>query len=69
MYLVTGYDVTEALAEIREIGERSGLEIEVFAQGALCYSISGRCLMSIIRIVGDGRVEMSRLPFVSTRTV
>lgn len=35
-----------SLAEIREIGRNSGLEIEVFAQGALCYSISGRCLMS-----------------------
>ncbi|MDR1612675.1 MAG: U32 family peptidase [Planctomycetota bacterium] len=34
------------LPEIRRVKERSGLEIEVFAQGALCYSISGRCLMS-----------------------
>ena len=35
-----------SLAEIRQIGGVEGLEIEVFAQGALCYSISGRCLMS-----------------------
>ncbi len=35
-----------SLAEIREIGAKAGLEIEVFAQGALCYSISGRCLLS-----------------------
>ena len=35
-----------SLAEITAIGKGSGLEIEVFAQGALCYSISGRCLMS-----------------------
>ncbi|MDR0361473.1 MAG: U32 family peptidase [Planctomycetota bacterium] len=34
------------LPEIRRVKERSGVEIEVFAQGALCYSISGRCLMS-----------------------
>lgn len=35
-----------SLAEITEIGKNSGIEIEAFAQGALCYSISGRCLMS-----------------------
>jgi collagenase-like PrtC family protease len=35
-----------SLREITNIGKSSGLEIEVFAQGALCYSISGRCLMS-----------------------
>lgn len=35
-----------SLAEIRELASLDGLEIEVFAQGALCYSISGRCLLS-----------------------
>lgn len=35
-----------ALSEIRAIKEKAGIEVEVFAQGALCYSISGRCLMS-----------------------
>lgn len=36
-----------SLAEITEIGRAAPeLEIEVFAQGALCYSISGRCLLS-----------------------
>lgn len=35
-----------ALSEIRLIKEKSAIEIEVFAQGALCYSVSGRCLMS-----------------------
>lgn len=35
------------LEEIRLIvASADGVEIEVFAQGALCYSISGRCLMS-----------------------
>ena len=35
-----------SLREITQIARNCGLEIEVFAQGALCYSISGRCLMS-----------------------
>ncbi|MCC8107906.1 MAG: U32 family peptidase [Planctomycetes bacterium] len=36
-----------SLAEIVAIGKAApDLEIEVFAQGALCYSISGRCLLS-----------------------
>ena len=35
-----------SLAEIREIREKTGLEIECFIHGALCYSYSGQCLMS-----------------------
>ncbi len=36
-----------SLAEIIRIGQSEpNLQIEVFAQGALCYSISGRCLLS-----------------------
>lgn len=35
-----------ALSEIQAIHAKSDIELEVFAQGALCYSISGRCLMS-----------------------
>ncbi|MFH1682727.1 MAG: U32 family peptidase [Candidatus Woesearchaeota archaeon] len=35
-----------ALEDIREIKEKSGLEIEVFIHGARCISLSGRCLMS-----------------------
>ena len=35
-----------SLAEIREIVNNSGMEIEVFAHGALCVSYSGQCLMS-----------------------
>ena len=34
------------LNEIRHIADLSGLEIEVFAHGALCVSYSGQCLMS-----------------------
>ena len=35
-----------SLAEIKPIVEKSGVEIEVFAHGALCVSYSGQCLMS-----------------------
>jgi len=35
-----------SLEEIREIKEKSGLEIEVFIHGAMCVSYSGRCLLS-----------------------
>lgn len=35
-----------SLKEIREIHDRTGLEIECFIHGALCYSYSGMCLMS-----------------------
>lgn len=34
------------LAEIREIYQKSGLDVEVFIHGALCYSYSGLCLFS-----------------------
>lgn len=33
-------------AEIREIKDKSGLEIEVFVHGALCMSMSGSCYLS-----------------------
>lgn len=35
-----------SLKEIREIYKKTGLEIECFIHGALCYSYSGMCLMS-----------------------
>lgn len=35
-----------SLAEIREMKERTGLEIECFVHGALCYCYSGQCLLS-----------------------
>jgi putative protease len=34
------------LGEIREIKQRSNLEIETFIHGAMCISYSGRCLLS-----------------------
>lgn len=36
------------LDEIREIGSKVGIELEVFVHGALCISYSGQCLMSSI---------------------
>ncbi|MGE0085844.1 MAG: U32 family peptidase [Desulfococcaceae bacterium] len=35
-----------SLAEIREISEKTGMEIEAFVHGAMCISYSGRCLLS-----------------------
>ena len=35
-----------ALSEIREIKDEMDIEIESFVHGAMCYSYSGRCLMS-----------------------
>jgi len=37
-----------SLEEIRTITQRSGVEIEVFVHGALCYSLSGLCLFSAL---------------------
>ena len=35
-----------SLTEIREIYDETGMEIECFIHGALCYSYSGQCLLS-----------------------
>lgn len=35
-----------SLAEIKEIRERAGVELEIFIHGAMCVSYSGRCLLS-----------------------
>lgn len=34
------------MAEIREIKAKTGIEIEVFVHGAMCSSVSGRCVLS-----------------------
>jgi putative protease len=34
------------LAQVKEIKEKAGVEIEVFIHGAMCVSMSGRCFMS-----------------------
>lgn len=35
-----------ALEEVRDIAKRTGLELECFVHGALCYCYSGQCLLS-----------------------
>lgn len=35
-----------SLAEIKKLKEESGLEVECFIHGAMCYSYSGQCLFS-----------------------
>lgn len=37
-----------SLEEIRDIYEKTGMEIESFVHGALCYSYSGQCLLSSV---------------------
>ncbi len=36
-----------SLKEIRQIRQKSGIELEVFVHGALCISYSGRCMLSL----------------------
>jgi len=53
--------------EIKEIKKETGLEIETFVHGALCYCYSGRCFMSSIlggRSGNRGRcAQPCRLPY------
>ena len=55
------------LEEIREIYDETGLEIETFVHGALCYCYSGQCLFSSLiggRSGNRGRcAQPCRLPF------
>ena len=55
------------LGEIREIYDETGLEIETFVHGALCYCYSGQCLFSSLiggRSGNRGRcAQPCRLPF------
>ncbi|MBE5971431.1 MAG: U32 family peptidase [Lachnoclostridium sp.] len=55
------------LGEIRDIYEETGLEIETFVHGALCYCYSGQCLFSSLiggRSGNRGRcAQPCRLPF------
>lgn len=56
-----------SLEEIARMKEQSGLEIESFVHGALCYSYSGQCLMSSLlggRSGNRGRcAQPCRLPY------
>lgn len=56
-----------SLQEIRKMKEDTGIEIEVFVHGAMCYCYSGQCLMSSIiggRSGNRGRcAQPCRLPY------
>ncbi|HIV23492.1 MAG TPA: U32 family peptidase [Candidatus Merdiplasma excrementigallinarum] len=56
-----------SLEEIREMHRQTGMEIECFVHGALCYSYSGQCLMSSMiggRSGNRGRcAQPCRLPY------
>ncbi len=56
-----------SLAEIRRIIEQTGIEVETFIHGALCYSYSGQCLFSSMiggRSGNRGRcAQPCRLPY------
>ena len=58
-----------SLAEIRRIKEVTGLEIECFIHGAMCYCYSGQCLFSSIlggRSGNRGRcAQPCRLPYTT----
>ncbi len=43
-----------SLAEIREIGKKTDVELEAFVHGAMCISYSGRCLLSSYLTGRDG---------------
>lgn len=56
-----------SLQEIKDIKDKTGLEIECFIHGAMCYSYSGQCLFSSIlggRSGNRGRcAQPCRLPY------
>ena len=51
-----------SLGEIRAIREQTGLEIECFVHGALCYCYSGQCLLS--SLIGGRSGNRGRSPAV-----
>lgn len=56
-----------SITEIKEMKEASGLEIEIFVHGAICYCYSGQCLFSSLlggRSGNRGRcAQPCRLPY------
>ncbi len=56
-----------SLEEMKEIHDKTGMELEAFVHGALCYSYSGQCLFSSIlggRSGNRGRcAQPCRLPY------
>ncbi len=60
------------LADIKEIHEKSGLEIEYFVQGALCVAFSGNCYLSSLENGASGNegkcLQLCRLPYKNNQT-
>ncbi|GFI21801.1 putative protease YdcP [Lachnospiraceae bacterium] len=60
-----------SLDEIRDIKEKTGLEVECFVHGAMCYAYSGQCLFSSIlggRSGNRGRCAgPCRLPYTDNK--
>lgn len=60
-----------SLAEIKDIKERTSLEIECFIHGAMCYAYSGQCLFSSVlggRSGNRGRCAgPCRLPYTDSK--
>ena len=56
-----------SLEQVKRIKQESGIETEVFAHGALCYSYSGRCLFSFVQTGRSGNrgscAQMCRFPW------
>ncbi len=50
------------LSEIREIADKTSVEIETFVHGAMCISYSGRCLMSSYMAGRDGNRGLCTQP-------
>lgn len=60
------------LLEVKEMKEKTGLEIECFVHGALCYCYSGQCLMSSMLGGRSGNrgqcAQPCRLPYSTKRS-
>lgn len=68
--IVTARELT--LREAAEIGQKAGVEIEVFVHGALCYAVSGLCLFSSLTTGRSGNrgrcAYCCRQPFAEADT-
>lgn len=56
-----------SIERIKKIYEETGIEVEVFVHGAMCYSFSGKCLFSFYKMNRSGNrgvcAQLCRLPF------
>lgn len=56
-----------SLEQVKKIKENAGVEVEVFCHGALCYSYSGKCLLSAFQTGRSGNrgacAQLCRLPW------